>query len=79
MSTEPRENGDPIDDRRLRQRNIKLGLAVSGIAVAVMATALVRFVVYGLPKDREVYEQLEQQRSAESGAAADEERGYDRP
>lgn len=55
-------------DPRLRGRNIKLGLIVGGIALAVMGLALLRFVVWGLPEDRDAYQKLEQRRSAEAAA-----------
>jgi hypothetical protein len=55
-------------DPELRRRNIKLGVIVAVIAFAVMVTFLVRFLVWGLPKDRTAYEKLEQRRSAEAAA-----------
>lgn len=61
-----------VDDPALRARNRRLGLMVGGVAVGVMAAALIRFVVWGLPADREAYENIEQRRSAEGAAAANE-------
>lgn len=60
-----------LTEAALRRKNIKTGLLVGAFALAVMITALIRFTVWGLPEDRETYEQQEQARSAASPPTED--------
>jgi len=62
------EAPDPLTDPELRRRNIKTALVVGGVALAILILALVRFTVWGLPEDRETFEQQEQERSATTPA-----------
>ena len=57
------------EDPELRKRNIRLGLIVGGFVVLVMALAFGRFVIWGLPQDRDTYEKQQQRQSIEQGAA----------
>ena len=47
-----------------RRRNIVLGLALAGAAIAIVAVFMVQFTRHGLPKDPNVWKRLEQERSA---------------
>ena len=58
-----------LSDPAVRRRNIKLGLVVGGVAFGIMAFAVIKFTLGGLPKDRQAYERLQQQASAQQGGA----------
>ncbi|HYE06423.1 MAG TPA: hypothetical protein VEL07_12990 [Planctomycetota bacterium] len=56
-----------------RRANVLMGLALGGLAIAVVVTMIAVFATQGLPRDPKVWKELEQRRSAaEAGAAADE-------
>lgn len=64
MSGDDPVGGVDPRDPAVRARNRRAGLLVAGGVLLVLALAFIRFVVLGLPEDRETRERLDQQRSA---------------
>ncbi len=62
---------DPTPEQR--RANVRMGLALGGLAIAVVIGMISVFATQGLPRDPKVWKEMEQRRSAgEAGAAADE-------
>ena len=56
-------------DALIRAKNRRLGLILGGIALAIMGWALIRFTMGGLPADKDLYEDQQQEASAEEISA----------